>query len=372
MPPANHKAYPLLEDSSLDPLQTPDRDDGCPCDESRETDLDVQSESPENEPDPPPKGDPPPLVTPWIHSGWAAQRNRIWKALLETDDAVSWRKCERFAMCGSGHWLYVSKEPPTRYTVATTRCNSRWCLPCSQRRSRILATNVATAMAHGEVRLITLTLKTTTDPLKDCVDRLYRSAKLLRKTDQWQHHVTAALAFCEVTRTADATGWHAHLHVIAKGKFWPQSDLAATWRTITGDSYIVDVRLIRNPRIAASYVTKYTTKPIGGAAATDHELLCEAIRALHGRRLCMALGDWRTLRLTASPSPAEWEQVCEITAEKLQEWTEHRDEIQRTQAAAIKAALAGTGPRVWEVPDPIPKAYLPPPKQTIFDTEPKP
>jgi len=54
-----------------------------------------------------------------------------------------------------------------------------------------------------------------------------------------------------------------HIHLVIDSEFIPQRELSQIWRTVTGDSFIVDIRKVnmgRNPKPVASYLTKYLSK----------------------------------------------------------------------------------------------------------------
>lgn len=285
------------------------------------------------------------LPTPFRHSGWHADRQRVYDALCRLNGTTGWKKTERFAECGSSHWLFQSRTEPGTYRVAPGCCHSRWCLPCAQARANAIAQNVLAAVRGKTIRLLTLTIKPVNNDLTACVDKLIRSYKLLRRTDQWKAHVTAAMAFVEVTHNEQAQTWHVHMHALTEGKFWAQSDVQNTWVTITGDSRVVDIRLVRNPVVAARYVCKYVTKPIGATALRQPILLDAAIAALHGRKLVIATGGWKTMKLTAPPHPTNWKPINRITPAWVGEHTDSAEPYRQALGIATRAALDGTGPK---------------------------
>jgi hypothetical protein len=52
-----------------------------------------------------------------------------------------------------------------------------------------------------------------------------------------------------------------HIHAIVYGPYVPQAILSCAWQALTGDSYVVDIRQIRNVSDALEYVFKYISKP---------------------------------------------------------------------------------------------------------------
>jgi hypothetical protein len=299
-------------------------------------------ETPGNEVDSsPPRPGFPVLNSEFRHSGWASARRRVFDAMCDRVGVTDWKRLERFASCGTGHWLLAHKREPHRYRITSSVCHSRWCVPCSRARSQVIATNTVAALQGKSARLLTLTLRTTSQPLTHVLDRLVTSFKKLRRTPAWKEHVTGALSFLEVTINPQTRGWHAHYHIIATGKYWSKGALAASWLAVTEDSYIVDVRFIRDAQHVAHYVTSYVTKPINQSAIADPTILAEAIAALHGRKLVLALGAFRKLRLTANPNPQEWRPVDWIGPVLLSELQFSDDPYNRLLHQAILDALAG-------------------------------
>lgn len=136
----------------------------------------------------------------------------------------------------------------------------------------------------------------------------------------WREHVQGGVVVCEITWSADSHSWHPHLHIIAAGTYMQKQLLSDAWLLATGDSYIVDLRLIRGVETCVRYVTKYVSKPLSSTYAREPDLLREAMRALAGRRLCTTIGSWRGVPLYAINSNTEWEplgKLSEIRAKAL-------------------------------------------------------
>lgn len=104
--------------------------------------------------------------------------------------------------------------------------------------------------------------------------------------------------FIEVKRSK-AGRWHVHAHIIAESKYLPQGELSAQWLAVTGDSPIVDVRMINSADAAASYVAKYGSKSFDSGLLKSPRLLAEVMTALKGARLCTTFGEWRGAKLTS-------------------------------------------------------------------------
>lgn len=239
------------------------------------------------------------------HSGWAALRHRIAMAIWQTDGND--RRIERFSACGRDAWVVQHPKNQHDYRVMSNFCNDRFCVPCARARGALVAENLLTAVGDKPIRMITLTLKTDpTCPLRTSLDRLYFSFAKLRRTAFWQSHVTGGAALLEVAYSARSPRWHPHLHILAHGRFIPQSDLSAAWQQATGNSFIVDIRSIPDTETVVRYVTKYVSKPMHASVHRSHDLLCELIVAVRARRLCLTFGTWRGLQLLQSGPLTDW------------------------------------------------------------------
>jgi hypothetical protein len=117
----------------------------------------------------------------------------------------------------------------------------------------------------------------------------------------------------ELSRNRETGAWHPHLHVLFEGNYLPHAVARDAWHSVTGDSYIVDVRAIRTVAQACGYVVKYATKATGANVWTHPESLHEAMISLVGRRTFNSFGTWRSLSL-ARPREDDliWNPVCSL------------------------------------------------------------
>lgn len=239
------------------------------------------------------------------HSGWARLRRMVYAALIRTMQPPN--TCLNFRYCGSECWVLQSKTDPQNVKLAASCCHHRFCLPCANNRANTIARNV-TAYLHGApIRFITLTLKQNEFPLTHNINRIYESFKKLRKTKLWKSTQRGGVGFLEVKRSRDRQAWNVHLHVISQGKWVDGQKLAMAWRAITGDSFIVDIRLVENPHHVIRYVTKYASKPFDPTLYESEEALDEAIQALHGKRMALTYGNWKGLQMTETPDKDAWD-----------------------------------------------------------------
>lgn len=236
------------------------------------------------------------------HSGWAADRIRIFEALQRLHKGS--RVLERFAHCGAQTSIEQSKSG---YRLACDHCRNRCCVPCGRARAAIIRQNLMLLLVGLQVRFVTLTLRHSHTPLSDQLDRLYRSFNVFRRRRFWTSHVSAGAAFVEV-KVSDRDGlWHPHLHILVVGDFMDAKRLSQEWLAVTGDSSRTDISLVKQHDKVGGYVTKYVSKPLDPSVFLQPDTLDEAITALAGRRLCLTFGAWRGKPLSEVPDDGtEW------------------------------------------------------------------
>lgn len=241
------------------------------------------------------------------HSGWQDDRKRVAEALARTDQPE--HRTEAFSDCGQEAYVLRNVDDPSQYRIVGSGCRDRFCLPCATERSYVIANNVIDLIAHKEIRFLTLTIKTDSEPLTESLDKLYRSFQALRRRAIWTRNVFGGVAFLELKRSTKSHRWHPHLHCLIEGRWIEQRKLSSVWHTITGDSFVVDIRRPASNDTVARYVTKYASKPFNNSFVRQPPLLDEAILAMRGRKLCITFGRWRGKLLTATPREGTWQHV---------------------------------------------------------------
>lgn len=241
------------------------------------------------------------------HSGWQRNRTRIFEAFYRTNQPDA--RLSQFAFCGAHAYVLQNVEDPSRYRIAGSACHDRFCLPCANERSRAIAASVLEIAANKQLRFLTLTVKSADEPLSEVLDKLYGAFQSFRRRKLWRTKVDGGCAFLEIKRSCQNTRWHPHLHILIEGRYFPYQKLKAAWYAITGDSFIIDIRLVRDSRQASYYVTKYAAKPLHKSYLDDPLRLDEAILALHGRKLVLTFGNWRGITLSVRPIDGAWVQI---------------------------------------------------------------
>lgn len=252
------------------------------------------------------------LAATFRHSGWRRLRNLVYDSLQRTGQAFARRQA--FGECGMFAFVYQSLDDPHRFRLGGSSCHDRYCVPCSRDRSQILAENVLKVLDGQPARFVTLTLRHSADPLRDQLDRLYGCFRKLRARRAWNRRVKGGAAFLECKWISKTQSWHPHLHVVTQGQYFAKDLLRAEWYHVTGDSYVTDIRWIKDQKNVAGYVTKYVSKPFDSTFVNQANLLDEHILAMHRRRLCLTFGTWRGVKLSATPAAGAWLSLGSIEA----------------------------------------------------------
>jgi hypothetical protein len=248
------------------------------------------------------------------HHNWQGKRQKVRQALV--DAGTSQSAVFNFDQCGAEctvEWNATEK----RYRCRGCYCHSRHCEPCMRAKSSLITTNLRKIMGKDTKpvhRFITLTLRNTDAPLKQEIKRLYAAYKQLRARPEWKSSQKGGAATLEVKYNNATKKWHPHLHIISEGDYLSTYWLSQTWRDITGDSHVVDVRKISADKDVAYYVGKYVTKGTNAEVWETPEVAAEWVKAIKGVRMCATFGTWRGYKLLERPKdePGAWKPIATL------------------------------------------------------------
>ena len=276
------------------------------------------------------------------HSGWQHDRQRVYNALIDADTPNS--VLDEFAKCGDQAYVLESVDHPGVYKVAGSSCHQRWCLPCARARSHAIATNIQDQLKGKPTRFLTLTLRSHNESLHTLLHRITDSFAALRRQRIWRRRVTGGVAMIEVKWAKETHRWNVHIHAIIQGLYIDQARLTLAWKRITRDSYIIDIRFVKDQAKVISYVTKYASKPLSASVLRDHERLVEAIVAMKGKRLATTFGTWRGVLLVAEPDPKAWIHLGSLR--EMIELAETGDRKAAKICSILNVKIASTAKRI--------------------------
>lgn len=235
------------------------------------------------------------------HQHWAEKRKLVRNILPQcgTRDTA----LQSFDECGAEAVVEHDKRD-NRYRLRGSYCHSRHCEPCMKARADLMRWNLLEKIKdHKEFqyRFITLTLKHTDDELRVQIDRLYASFKKLRNTRLWKSSQRGGCAILEVKWSPDTGEWHPHLHIIAEGDHMLKDRLSQEWLHCTGDSHVVDIKLLREDKDAAFYLCKYVSKGTNNEVWYNEAAAIEWVCSIKGTRTAATFGSWRGYALMRKP-----------------------------------------------------------------------
>lgn len=144
---------------------------------------------------------------------------------------------------------------------------------------------------------MTLTLKHSNAPLVTQIEKLYADFQKLRKDKQFKKLCTGGVWFFQIKLIKETQQWHPHIHCILAGKWISKEWLSQKWLRVTKSSFIVDIKMVRDPDSTANEVARYAATP---AQIRDlpEELRMEVFDAMHRRRLCGTWGIAKPIQLS--------------------------------------------------------------------------
>ncbi len=240
--------------------------------------------------------------------------------------------------------------------ASLSRCRDRLCPLCADRRGG-QATNRTCAVVErfNAPRFITLTLKHKDATLECELARLHVALKKLRADKAWAKRVVGGVYGVEVTRNTKQRQWHVHVHLIVDGEYFPHEVLKAVWLACTGDSFIVEVQMVKDRRKTARYISRYVSKPVDLESWSAEEVR-EYAAAMHGRRLLQTFGAAHNVKIDDDEEPAEdpgTKHLC--SAMKLftavRSGSKHAAEAARILAAVNRDLSFATGTHWLPSPD---------------------
>lgn len=224
-----------------------------------------------------------------LHRGQWRERTHVIASLLDAPDAHVQKRGFKIRDCRLIPIVYVDDDGVPHTSMGA--CRDRVCPTCSRQRSLDVVERISNCIEPWrDLRLVTLTLDHRGEALPAMLNRLVSSYRRLRQSSGWKASIAGAIATIEVTRNSETGEWHAHMHVLTHGKYYPHSTLRESWRLASDGATIVHIERVNAHKAGASYIAKYVSKPAQIATWRP-----ETVRAwadgMRGRRLLIATGD---------------------------------------------------------------------------------
>jgi hypothetical protein len=209
-------------------------------------------------------------------------------------------------------WSWFARNTVTgKVRVMSNSCRLRWCPFCA--RTRYIA--IRTELTHWVNKLrrpkfLTLTYRHSTAPLIDQVTALYAAFRKLRQHKVIKQAVRGGVWFFQLKSSPKSGQWHPHLHIVLDSDYISKFLLSAEWLRTTGNSFIIDIRAIKQPDKIADYVARYAARPCR-LSDFDSQAALDIFTLFHRRRLAGTFGTGRAVKLRPQPQPdfADWVRI---------------------------------------------------------------
>lgn len=173
------------------------------------------------------------------------------------------------------------------FKLSPALCRQRLCPICTVAKSyKLRARLESTIKRMKKPKLMTLTLRAGIGDLKSQAKRITKAFSRLRRQHWFQKLVDSGVWVLEYTYRPNDGSFHVHLHCVIDAHYLPVKALSDSWKAVTGDSFIVDIRSANSK--TAGYLAKYIAKN----ALIDlpsYELL-KYSESIHGLRMFGAWG----------------------------------------------------------------------------------
>ena len=142
-------------------------------------------------------------------------------------------------------------------------CGDRLCEICKEPNYHRLLSHylpVVEKIKPYRLQQITLTHRNCQFLTKSKIDKIASDLRKLRKSVFFKSRVKGGLAVVECKHRNDKVGWNIHIHILVDSSFIPVKELSKVWLSITGNSFIVDVRNEGDSRGSLFHLLKYFLK----------------------------------------------------------------------------------------------------------------
>jgi hypothetical protein len=195
---------------------------------------------------------------------WTA-RTKAKKEIIARLDKINHKDGLRMKQCASLFRVTTCGQHTVK-CYPTFRCKKLICPDCASERASRLSKQTEAKITEvmktksGRLCLLTLTTKNTAT-LEAGLSRLKKDFVKFKRKKEFKQHIQGYFGAFEYTYNSKTKDFHVHLHLIVlRGKFWNQSDISDAWREVTGDSFIVDIREIKDIHKGVKEVSKYILK----------------------------------------------------------------------------------------------------------------
>lgn len=214
------------------------------------------------------------------------------------------RECRQYA-------YFARHKESGKVRVISNSCRLRWCPVCAAIKRIRIADSVSEWLHHiSRPKFITLTMSHVSVPVTDQIRHLYRAFRLIRQHKAIRQAMRGGVWFFQIKRAQGDNFWHPHLHIVADSDYIDKRLLSIEWLRSTGNSYIVDIREVKNVKEVSDYVSRYCSQPCKIAQFNKTDRF-EIANLLHGKRLCgrFGTGNKCDFKVQRPKEASEWQRL---------------------------------------------------------------
>jgi hypothetical protein len=218
-------------------------------------------------------------------------------------DALRMKQCcslFKHRTCGS----HTIKSYPT------FRCKKLYCPDCAAERAARLSNQTEAKIREvmktnsGRLCFLTLTIKNT-PTLEAGLAKMKKSFAQFKRKKAFKEHIKGYFGGFENPYKTREKGFNVHLHLLVlRGKFWNQSDISDAWREATGDSFVVDIREVKDVYKGVRELCKYVVKPVDLLTMPDEQFR-EVVEMKKGTRMFISGGCFYNVKLDDDADDAD-------------------------------------------------------------------
>jgi hypothetical protein len=234
----------------------------------------------------------------------AAHHREEYQAALDLycriDNAEGSHRAEQFLECRQWAW-FARHETTGMVKVIANSCHLRWCPICAEAKSHLITGNIKDWLEGiRRPKFFTLTVAASNEPLAVQITRLYKQFRSFRNHKSIKNAVRGGIWFFQITYRPKSKTWHPHLHCVLDANYISQRILSLEWLATTGNSFIVDIRAVKDNHKAANDVARYSSRPCSLSNFKNIDNT-EIFSVFHGKRLCGSFGTGRNVLLRPKP-----------------------------------------------------------------------
>lgn len=230
------------------------------------------------------------------------------------DNREGTTKAEDFLNCHRFAW-FTRHEDTGMIKIASNSCRLKWCPMCSANKRYIIRQAVKDWLKTiRNPKFMTFTVKHSDLPLAEQIKKIYKAYRLFRLHKFLKNKQRGGVWFFQIKRSKKTGQWHPHIHVVMDMDYINKVQIQDDWLLTTGDSFVVDIRAIKDPGKVADYVARYASTPckLTEFNETDQDTIFSVLR---GKRLCGKFGTGNSC-LFKPQKPidfAKWSRLCRWT-----------------------------------------------------------